>query len=121
MNGESLGWRSLEPAECWALLGSVHQGYLAYSDRALPAIVPVELSVVDDGVELAGCGEALEAHAHGDIVCLHADDRSSGSSWRVSLVGRLSLNRAPVTALWLPVHLSAGVLSGARRQAVDAG
>lgn len=116
MDGETDGWRTLEPAECWALLASVDRGYLAYSERALPAIVPVGLAVVDDGVEIVGIGSELAGHAHGgDIVCLHADDRSTVPDWRVSLVGRLSLVLGPVSDLRSPVHLSAGVVSGARR------
>jgi len=85
------GARELTREECLALLPTVPVGRLVYTDRALPAVVPVNF-VVDGGqvVIRTGGGSALAAAVRGSIVAFEVDDfdRAARNGWSVTVTGQ---------------------------------
>ena len=85
------GARELSREECLALLPTVPVGRLVYTDRALPAVVPVNF-VVDGGsiVVRTGAGSALAAAVRGSIVAFEVDDfdRQARNGWSVTVTGQ---------------------------------
>ena len=88
---DQAGLEVLTRDECLALLASVPVGRVAFTDRALPAITPVNF-IVDDGsvVFRTGAGSKLAAATREAIVAFEADafDSPSQSAWSVAAVGR---------------------------------
>jgi uncharacterized protein len=88
------GEGSLSPEECLQKLASAHLGRLAFSERALPALVPMNYIV--DGRDLvleAGAVASVlrAAHGWGSIVAFEVDeiDPETNSGWSVVVTGRL--------------------------------
>ena len=85
------GARELTREECLALLPTMPVGRLVYSDRALPAVVPVNF-VLDGGqiVGRTGAGSALAAAVRGSIVAFEVDDfdRDARNGWSVTVTGQ---------------------------------
>lgn len=106
---DSSGLDVLEPAECMRLLASVAIGRIVFTDRAMPAVLPVRFLLHDgDLVIRAGPESALTAVAD-TVVAFEADefDRAGRRGWTVSAVGRASevtdpAERVEMTALSLP-------------------
>ncbi|MFP5219144.1 MAG: pyridoxamine 5'-phosphate oxidase family protein [Actinomycetes bacterium] len=77
--------------ECLALLPTVPVGRLVFTDRALPAIVPVNF-VVDAGgiVVRTGAGSTLAAAVRGTVVAFEVDDfdRTARNGWCVIVTGQ---------------------------------
>jgi Pyridoxamine 5'-phosphate oxidase len=87
--------------ESWQLLGSVSMGRIVFSQRAMPAIRPVN-HLIDEGViiirsHLGAAIVALSAEQDGAVVCYEADDidpvRHTG--WSVIATGTARLVRDP--------------------------
>jgi uncharacterized protein len=85
---------SLSPEECLQKLAAAHLGRLAFSDRALPALVPMNYIV--DGRDLvldaaATAPVVRAAQGRGSIVAFEVDeiDPETNSGWCVSVTGRL--------------------------------
>ena len=82
------GARELSRAECLALLPSVPIGRVVFTDRALPAVVPVNF-VVDHGriVIRTGGGSTLAAAVRGSVVAFEVDDfdRTARNGWCVTV------------------------------------
>nr|BFE79301.1 hypothetical protein GCM10020093_019020 [Planobispora longispora] len=85
MKADSTGLRVLSRAECLELLASVPIGRIVFTDRALPAIQPV--NYVLDGNRLvirATAGSKLALAVRDTIVALEADafDQAAGPDGR---------------------------------------
>ena len=81
----------LTPQECYALLPTVPVGRVVFTERALPAIQPVNFAV--DGTDVAfrtGEGSTLAAALIKAVVAFEADsfDTDARTGWSVVLVGR---------------------------------
>lgn len=90
----------LTAAESWRLLGSVSLGRVVFTQRAMPAIRPVNHLVHDETVIIRShLGAAIVGHVAGEgaVVCYEADDidpvRHTG--WSVIVTGTARLVRDP--------------------------
>ncbi|HLN16462.1 MAG TPA: pyridoxamine 5'-phosphate oxidase family protein [Acidimicrobiales bacterium] len=89
---------SMDEGECWALLPTVPVGRVGVSVRALPVVVPVRFSVVDqDVVFRTAMGGELHSAVHGNVVAFEAGhyDAEQESGWSVLIRGRASLINDP--------------------------
>lgn len=85
------GLEVLTRARCLELLATVPIGRVVYTDRALPAIRPVNFAVVDDQVIIRSTGfGALTAATRGSVVAFEADyfDDGPAGAWSVTIIGR---------------------------------
>ncbi|WP_265522274.1 pyridoxamine 5'-phosphate oxidase family protein [Oerskovia flava] len=88
---DTAGLEHVSTAECFVLLRSVPVGRIVYTDRALPAIMPVNFAVDGDDVVIrTGEGSKLAAAARGAIVAFEVDefDERLASGWSVVIVGQ---------------------------------
>jgi uncharacterized protein len=85
------GVRELTREECLALLPTVPIGRLVFTDRALPAIVPVNF-LLDHGqiVVRTGASSTLAAAVRGSVVAFEVDDfdRTARNGWSVTVTGQ---------------------------------
>lgn len=85
--------------ECLALLPTVPVGRLVFTERALPAIVPVNF-LLDHGqvVVRTGATSSLAAAVRGAVAAFQVDDfdREARQGWSVTVTGRASEVRDPV-------------------------
>jgi uncharacterized protein len=85
------GARELTREECLALLPTMPVGRLVFTDRALPAIVPVNFAV-DHGyvVVRTGASSTLAAAVRGSVVAFEVDDfdRQARNGWCVTVTGQ---------------------------------
>ncbi|MBS2531734.1 pyridoxamine 5'-phosphate oxidase family protein [Catenulispora sp. NF23] len=83
----------LSERECLDRLASTPVGRIAFSQNALPAVVPVNF-VLDDGHILfrTAPGSELDTAVRGAVVAFEADDIDPGTrtGWSVLVVGRCS-------------------------------
>jgi hypothetical protein len=82
----------LSVRECLALLPSVTDGHLAVTHRALPAVIPVRLFVVDDAIVVTSMlGDAVPLRAR-SVVALGAGTLGRGlpEEWTVEVCGFLA-------------------------------
>jgi uncharacterized protein len=90
MQRDSAGLEILSRDDSLCLLGSVPVGRVVFTDRALPAVQPVNF-VLHDGTVVfrTGAGSKLAAATREAIVAFQADcfDRDSETGWSVSVVG----------------------------------
>lgn len=90
MQRDSAGLEILTREESLALLGSVPVGRIVFTDRALPAVQPVNFVLYDGAVIFrTGAGSKLAAATRQAIVAFQADsfDKSTESGWSVTAVG----------------------------------
>jgi nitroimidazol reductase NimA-like FMN-containing flavoprotein (pyridoxamine 5'-phosphate oxidase superfamily) len=91
----------LTPAESWELLGSVSLGRIVFTQRAMPAIRPVNHLVDDETIIIRShLGAAIVEHAAADdgvVVCYEADeiDPVRHTGWSVIATGKAQLVRDP--------------------------
>jgi nitroimidazol reductase NimA-like FMN-containing flavoprotein (pyridoxamine 5'-phosphate oxidase superfamily) len=87
---DSGGLQILSVGECRALLAAAPIGRIVFTDRALPAVQPVNF-VMDDGcvVIRAAPGSKLGAAARDAVVAFEIDDfdAATRTGWSVVLVG----------------------------------
>lgn len=85
--------------ECLALISSVPVGRLVFTERALPAVTPVNF-LLDHGqiVVRTGATSSLAAAVRGAVVAFQVDDIERGSrcGWSVTITGRAREVREPV-------------------------
>ncbi|KAB2352246.1 pyridoxamine 5'-phosphate oxidase family protein [Actinomadura rudentiformis] len=84
------GLEILGDAECWALLESAPLGRIVFTDRALPAIQPVNFALCDGDVIIrTSPGSKLAAATRGAIVAFEADhfDTTTRTGWSVVAIG----------------------------------
>ena len=83
--------QELTREECLALLPTVPVGRLVFTERALPAVVPVNF-VVDRGRILVrtGATSSLAAAVRGAVVAFQVDefDAKARNGWSVTVTGR---------------------------------
>lgn len=129
---DSEGMKILTEQECHELLGTVPLGRIVFTDRALPAIQPVNFIIADgDVVILTSAGSKLAAAARNAVVAFEIDqfDQKIQSGWSVVVIGHArvvaedgELNRLRALPLkpWSaeePVHfiaISTEMISGRR-------
>ena len=129
---DSEGLKILTEQECHDLLGTVPLGRIVFTDRALPAIQPVNF-VMSDGevVILTSAGSKLAAAARSAVVAFEIDqfDQKLASGWSVVVIGHarviteeqeLTMMRALPLIPWTlgePVHyiaITPELISGRR-------
>lgn len=84
----------LDPVECLALLATVEVGRVVFTDRALPAILPVAFVVDGAGVALRTArGSRLARAAAGAVLAFEADEvhPATGDGWSVVVTGGAAL------------------------------
>jgi nitroimidazol reductase NimA-like FMN-containing flavoprotein (pyridoxamine 5'-phosphate oxidase superfamily) len=91
MRFDAHGLEILERADCLRLLASVPLGRVVFTDRALPAIQPVNF--VLDGEDIiirTSTGSKLGMALRGTIVAFEVDDfdPAGRTGWSVTLVGQ---------------------------------
>ena len=88
----------LSPEECISLAATMPIGRIVFTDRALPAVQPVNF-LIDDGSVIIRTtqGSKLAAATRNAIVAFEIDefDRRSQAGWSVTLVGRAQSVRDP--------------------------
>ncbi|WP_308206934.1 pyridoxamine 5'-phosphate oxidase family protein [Actinoallomurus rhizosphaericola] len=125
--------------ECPALLGTVPIGRIVFTDRALPAVQPVNFALSGGDVVIrTTAGSKPAAAARGVVVAFEADefDPVTRTGWSVVVTGparvvsrpgelrRLRGLRLPV---WAPgergdhLAITPGLVAGRRTPVVDAG
>ncbi len=90
MKLDSAGLEVLSPEECLALLASVPIGRIVFTDRALPAVQPVNFHL--DGRDIVirtAIGSKMAAAARNAIVAFEVDDFDADlrTGWSVTIVG----------------------------------
>jgi nitroimidazol reductase NimA-like FMN-containing flavoprotein (pyridoxamine 5'-phosphate oxidase superfamily) len=89
------GFRELGRHECLRLLATAPIGRIVHTRRALPAVVPVNFGLDDDGAVLLRTSAASElARAvDGAVVAFEADavDVATQSGWSVVVTGRAAV------------------------------
>lgn len=98
MKFDAFGLEVLDRDECIRLLGSVPLGRVVFTDRALPAIQPVNF--VLDGADVILCiatGSKLAAAVRSTVVAFEADafDPDDRTGWSVTLVGHARVVNSP--------------------------
>ena len=92
------GLEILDRHECLALLGSVPLGRVVFTERALPAVQPVDFALDHDCVIIRiARGSKLAAAMRGAVVAFEADDfdGASRTGWSVTVVGQATTVRDP--------------------------
>ena len=77
--------------ECLALLRTVPVGRLVFTDRALPAVVPVNFVLDHSGIVVrTGAGSTLAAAVRGAVVAFEVDDfdATARNGWCVTITGQ---------------------------------
>ncbi|GII92119.1 pyridoxamine 5'-phosphate oxidase family protein [Sinosporangium siamense] len=90
MNVDSAGLQVLTRTECVELLSSVPVGRIVFTDRALPAVQPVNFLVVDGHIVIrTGQGSKLAAAARDAVVAFEVDefDAAMWTGWSVTVIG----------------------------------
>ena len=79
----------LDREECIGLLASVLLGRVVFTDRALPAIQPVNFVLDDDVVICTATGSQLGRALNGSVVAFEADrfDETAEDGWSVTVIG----------------------------------
>jgi uncharacterized protein len=91
MRLDANGLEVLGRGDCIALMGSVSLGRVVFTDRALPAIQPVNFVLDGDDVIIATShGSKLAAATRGAIVAFETDsfDSASHTGWSVTMIGQ---------------------------------
>ncbi|MEN3533732.1 pyridoxamine 5'-phosphate oxidase family protein [Microbispora sp. ZYX-F-249] len=90
MKLDSAGLEILSGGECLDLLASAPIGRIVFTDRALPAVQPVNFCLLDGNIVIrTAAGSKLAAAARNAIVAFEADDFdvSCRTGWSVTAVG----------------------------------
>jgi nitroimidazol reductase NimA-like FMN-containing flavoprotein (pyridoxamine 5'-phosphate oxidase superfamily) len=86
--------RTLTTGECLDLLDTAPVGRLVFTERALPAVHPVNFLRHGRSIIVrTGTGSKLDAARRGDVVAFEADhiDPDSQTGWSVLVVGHASV------------------------------
>lgn len=114
------GLMELERGECLALLGSVKVGRLVHTAHALPAIWPVNFTLLPDAVYVRTSQDSgvWRAAAAAAVVGFEADDVDIEGryGWSVVVIGRAGLVTDPGALLRLRALLPAPWATGARQE-----
>ena len=104
---------TLDAQECRDLLGSRSVGRVAFTERALPAIRPVNYAMHGNHIVLRTRADGLAARLDGQVVAFEIDDvdTDSRTGWSVVVTGTARVLREPSELLRLdatPVESWAG-------------
>ena len=91
MRFDAHGFEVLDREECLKLLSSVPLGRIVFTDRALPAIQPVNFALDDgDVVIFTQPGSRLGRALKGSVVAFEADrfDETTRVGWSVTVIGQ---------------------------------
>ena len=88
---------ALTPAECLRLLAEHSVGRVAFTERALPAIRPVNYALVGTHIVLRTQANGLAARLDGQVVAFEIDDvdPDTESGWSVVATGTARVLREP--------------------------
>ncbi|MFF4399565.1 pyridoxamine 5'-phosphate oxidase family protein [Streptomyces sp. NPDC001480] len=93
------GFRELDRQECLRLLTNVPVGRIVHTRRALPAVLPVNFCLDDDGAVLLRTSAASELAdaVDGTVVAFEADevDAARRAGWSVVVTGRATVVTDP--------------------------
>ncbi|PRX04653.1 UNVERIFIED_ORG: nitroimidazol reductase NimA-like FMN-containing flavoprotein (pyridoxamine 5'-phosphate oxidase superfamily) [Actinomadura viridilutea] len=92
------GLEILDTAQCRSLLASAPVGRIVFTDRALPAVQPVNFALVDGDVVIrTSVGSKLAAAVRNAVVAFEADDFDveSRTGWSVVVVGQARVVTEP--------------------------
>jgi Predicted flavin-nucleotide-binding protein len=101
MTFDTHGREVLDRRQCLNLLASVPLGRIVFTDRALPAIQPVNFVLDGDNVILrTSLGSAFPATADDTVVAFEADDFDTihRTGWSVTVVGHAHIVHDPTEA-----------------------
>lgn len=89
--------QDLDRHECLRLLAQRRLGRVAFSERALPAILPVTYSMVGQNVLLGTTAGGLGHRLDGQVVAFAVDDLDEdvGTGWSVVVTGTARLVKPP--------------------------
>ncbi|MDF5754250.1 pyridoxamine 5'-phosphate oxidase family protein [Spongiactinospora sp. TRM90649] len=90
MKLDSAGLQILDRDECLALLGTAPIGRVVFTDRALPAVQPVNYTLDGGSIVIrTGLGSKLAVAARNAVVAFEADafDPAQRTGWSVTAVG----------------------------------
>lgn len=85
----------LSPQECWQLLREQRVGRVAFTDRALPAIRPLNYVQAGQNLVLRVAAETLGCRLDGQVVAFEVDevDTAGRVGWSVVVVGTVRMLR----------------------------
>ncbi|MFD3732062.1 pyridoxamine 5'-phosphate oxidase family protein [Streptomyces sp. NPDC058632] len=125
------GFRELGRQECLRLMGTVPVGRIVYTRRALPAVLPVNFGLDEDGSVLLRTAVASELvrAIDGAVVAFEADDVDAArqAGWSVVVTGPAAVVTDPAEharltrtgpASWVPaprevfVRIGPGLVTG---------
>lgn len=98
MKLDSAGLQILSRQECLTLLASASIGRIVFTDRALPAVQPVNFVLDRENIVIrTGLGSKLAVAARDAIVAFEADDfdPATRTGWSVTAVGPAHAAREP--------------------------
>ena len=97
---------TLSQQECWRRLADGRVGRVAFTERALPAIRPVNYALVGRHIVLRTRGDGLAAKLDGQVVAFEIDevDEQAGAGWSVVVTGTARLPRSPAELARLGAH-----------------
>ena len=89
--------QTLKRDECLTLLGSKSLGRVAFTERALPAIRPVNYALVGSHIVLQTEPDGLGRRLDGQVVAFEVDemDGEEGTGWSVVLTGTARMLNRP--------------------------
>jgi nitroimidazol reductase NimA-like FMN-containing flavoprotein (pyridoxamine 5'-phosphate oxidase superfamily) len=94
---DSEGLKILTEQECHDLLATVPLGRIVFTDRALPAIQPVNFVMADgEVVILTSADSKLATAAHNAVVAFEIDEFNHKTGWSVVVIGHTrAITEAP--------------------------
>ena len=106
MNLDDNGLEVLDVATCRTLLAKTRLGRVALSRQALPIIVPVVYTLVDQYILIPAASTLVRRAAHaGDVICFETDANDENDAlWSVLVTGALAIAApnapGPATDAW---------------------
>jgi nitroimidazol reductase NimA-like FMN-containing flavoprotein (pyridoxamine 5'-phosphate oxidase superfamily) len=96
-NGPMDRLETLDARECHSLLATHSMGRVAFTERALPAIRPVNYTLQGNHIVLRTQADGLAARLDGQVVAFEIDevDVESQSGWSVVVTGTARVLREP--------------------------
>lgn len=101
MRLDSAGLQVLSYEECMSLLGSCPIGRIVFTDRALPAVQPVNFCLDGEDIVIrTAAGSKLAAATRRTVVAFEVDefDPAARTGWSVTVVGHARAVEDPVEA-----------------------
>nr|WP_225954784.1 pyridoxamine 5'-phosphate oxidase family protein [Kibdelosporangium phytohabitans] len=130
---DTAGLESLSAQECFRLLAKIPLGRVVYTDRALPAVLPVTFALHEKAVIIRTSAHSrLAVAATGKVVAFEADEYAEScvrSGWSVVAIGHavkvtdpgeLEVARQLGLRAWAPdaedwyIRISVEIVSGRR-------